>query len=252
MGRKVFVIDDEPWSVIDLIKSIRWPDFDFETPQYFSCSTEALDSIIQVGPDLVFTDIRMPSLDGLELIKQAQSKGCLSKFIILSSFSEFDYAKEAIRSGVFDYCLKPIDPQIMTDVLRRVCASFSPKSDNDKDTKNESIIKRDPVLNVNLNKILKYLEAHLQDKIQLNDIAEEFFLSKNYICYLFQRYLNTTFGQYLTGLRVEKSKDLLSDPDLSLEHIAKKTGFSDEFYFNKVFKKYMNMTPGAYRKSLFS
>lgn len=250
MEHSVYVIDDEPWSVVDLMKNVKWSELNFEIPRYFNSSGKALESILQTDPDVVFTDIRMPVLSGLDLIREARSNGCGCKFVILSSYSEFEYAKEAIRFGVFDYCLKPIDPQNISDVLNRINRLPADAAGSPSDCRASSAAKEDPIHNDNLKKIVNYLKANFYRKVQLTDIAEEFFLNKNYICYLFQKYLNTTFGQYLTTLRLDRSKALLEDFSLSMNNIAKQVGFSDEFYFNKVFKKYTNVTPGVYRRSL--
>ncbi|MEG1427961.1 MAG: response regulator, partial [Oscillospiraceae bacterium] len=108
---RIVLIDDEPWSAAVLESSICWNELGFYIDTVYSNPTEALNEICAESPDVVITDISMPILDGLELIRRAQQDGCTSRFVILSAHRNFDYAKAAMKLDVIDYCLKPINPQ---------------------------------------------------------------------------------------------------------------------------------------------
>lgn len=69
---------------------------------------EGLECIRRIRPDLVFTDIRMPVMDGLEMLEKMQEEGIKSKAVILSAYTEFNYAQQAMRLGVMDYLIKPV------------------------------------------------------------------------------------------------------------------------------------------------
>lgn len=71
-------------------------------------------------PDLVITDIRMPKMSGLEMMRTLKQEGCKAEFLILSGYSEFQYAQEALRLGAADYLLKPATPEILTESIARV------------------------------------------------------------------------------------------------------------------------------------
>lgn len=106
---KLFIADDE----IDVREGIRylidWGALDFTICGEGKNGQEALDNILKYQPDLVLLDIRMPKLTGLEVIRLAREAGFVGKFIILSGYSDFSYAQEAIRYGVNCYLTKPID-----------------------------------------------------------------------------------------------------------------------------------------------
>ena len=235
----IVLLDDEPWVEIDLAQSIPWTQLGFELPQSFSRSTEAYEFIIENNPDVVITDIVMPVMDGLQLIEKCRQNNCTSKFVILTAYKDFSYAKEAIKLGVVDYCLKPIDPQELIQTMKELTLALESKHYQDEwEYQNIDL----------MDEILEYVRQHLQEKISLQDIGEHFFINKNYVCYLFRKKLNTTFSQFITEERLSRAKKLLKNSNLSIAEISDRVGFKDEFYFNKVFKKHENISPGLFRK----
>lgn len=106
---KLFIADDE----IDVREGIRylidWGALDFSICGEGKNGKEALENILKYQPDLVLLDIRMPKLTGLDVIRLSRDAGFSGKFIILSGYSDFSYAQEAIRYGVNCYLTKPID-----------------------------------------------------------------------------------------------------------------------------------------------
>jgi two-component system response regulator YesN len=106
---KLFISDDE----IDVREGIRyllnWSELGFYICGEGKNGQDTLDQITKLQPDVVLLDIRMPKLSGLEVVKKAREQGFLGKFILLSGYSDFSYAQEAIRFGVTCYLTKPID-----------------------------------------------------------------------------------------------------------------------------------------------
>lgn len=94
----------------------------------------------------------------------------------------------------------------------------------------------------------KYLENNYKDDIKLQNVAENIRLSPNYLGYLFKKELSVNITEYLTQLRIEKAKELLRDTNMKSYQIAEATGFSDNAYFSKVFKKAAGMNPNEFRK----
>ncbi len=106
---KLFIADDE----IDVREGLRyildWSDLGFYICGEGKNGADTLEQILISRPDVVLMDIRMPKLSGLDVIKQAKEQGFQGKFIILSGYSDFSYAQEAIKYGVTYYLTKPID-----------------------------------------------------------------------------------------------------------------------------------------------
>jgi two-component system, response regulator YesN len=99
-------------------------------------------------------------------------------------------------------------------------------------------------------KIEEYLQKHFQEDITLQDIAERFFLSREYISRKFKQENDVTFSDYLTALRMEKAKKLLENQYLKIYEVAYGVGYQNEKYFSKVFKKHEGLTPNEYRQSI--
>lgn len=106
---KIFIADDEELVRCGLKVLLNWEELGFSVCAEASDGQQAFESILSLKPDLVLLDINMPKLDGLEVIKLAAEHHFDGKFIILSGFSDFKYAKEAMQYGVNYYITKPID-----------------------------------------------------------------------------------------------------------------------------------------------
>lgn len=116
---KVFIVDDERVIAEGLEKLIDWNGLECET-RSFTCSAEAYGAAIGEIPDIIITDIKMPFMNGLELIKKLKSEGVDSDVIILSGYSEFEYARKGIELGVNTYLLKPVEQKDLESVVREV------------------------------------------------------------------------------------------------------------------------------------
>ncbi|WP_052310824.1 response regulator [Paenibacillus terrae] len=125
---KVLLVDDEVFVRKGLLELIHWELLKFSIVGEANNGVEALDMIKQLEPDLVITDIRMPILDGLDLIRSVKEHTGLDLiFIIISGFDNFKYAQQALRYGVHDYILKPIDEEEMTVTLRKLSYTIGRK-----------------------------------------------------------------------------------------------------------------------------
>ncbi|WP_127534187.1 response regulator transcription factor [Paenibacillus kobensis] len=119
------LVDDEQFVRLGLRALIDWEAIGFHIIGESDNGEDALALISQLKPDLVVTDIRMPVLDGLELIRRTRSgldaaSGSATSFIIISGFDDFKYAQQAVRHGVNDFLLKPIDEEELRTALVRL------------------------------------------------------------------------------------------------------------------------------------
>ncbi|WP_409253202.1 response regulator transcription factor [Bacillus sp. SCS-153A] len=100
-----------------------------------------------------------------------------------------------------------------------------------------------------MQRIEEYLQKHYQEDINLQEIADRFYLSREYISRKFKQDYNATITDYLTSIRMEKAKNLLENPYLKIYEVAYGVGYQNEKYFSKVFKKHEGVTPNEYRQS---
>lgn len=126
--------------------------------------------------------------------------------------------------------------QWLKEVFAKMGVSLSEK----KETKNRSVMES----------ILAYMNEHYNEDIRLNTLADTVFFSPAYLSRLFRQETGKNFVEYLTDIRVEKSCEMLQDPELKIAEIAQKANFGTVNNFLRVFKKYKSMTPGQYRSML--
>lgn len=121
---KVLIIDDEP-PVRESIKLlIPWDKY-FVLQVREACNgEEALEMIERDKPQIVFTDIRMPVMDGIEVLKRLRERGERLKVIIISGYNDFEYVRSALKYGSFDYILKPIDEEELLSVFEKALESW--------------------------------------------------------------------------------------------------------------------------------
>lgn len=117
---RVLVADDEPKVAQLICNLVDWPALDMEVCGVAQNGIEALEMIQSHGPDIVITDIRMPGCDGLELIRRAKEHSPALSFVIISGYRHFEYAQNAIRYGVSDYLLKPVNKEELTETLEKM------------------------------------------------------------------------------------------------------------------------------------
>lgn len=116
----VILVDDEKWIVQSIKAKGEWTKHGLNIVGESYNGDEAFCQIISKKPDVVITDIRMPGMSGLELIKKVRLAGLNAEFIVISGYSDFDYVKEALQLGAFDYMLKSVDEEELDRVLERM------------------------------------------------------------------------------------------------------------------------------------
>lgn len=88
---------------------------------------EGMDAILRMEPDCVITDIRMSQMSGLEMLTKLHEQGAMPKSIIISGYSEFEYAREGIRLGIEEYLLKPISIDALKKALEKIESELTDK-----------------------------------------------------------------------------------------------------------------------------
>lgn len=124
----ILIIDDEPIIRLGLRKSIKWEEYGFYVKDDVECADEALELLKNNKYEVIFTDIRMPEIDGLKLIETVKNDKVDSYFVIISGYNEFEYAKKAIELKIFGYLLKPIQ----RNELIQVVTNLKKQLDEDK------------------------------------------------------------------------------------------------------------------------
>lgn len=120
MNYRVVLADDEPEVLRSIQRTLDWEKYGFSVVGAFLNGLDVLEFLENHDVDIVFTDIRMPFMDGIELMHKIKEKYPYIKLVIISGYDDFQYAKEALIHGVLDYILKPINAREMSEVLQKV------------------------------------------------------------------------------------------------------------------------------------
>jgi len=129
---KVLIVDDEEFIIKSLIKGTNWSSYDFEVVSSAKDGVEAFEKICEIKPHVVFTDIRMPGMSGLELIKNVQAIHKDILFVVISGYAEFAYAQKALDYGAIGYCLKPFDDEEINTILKKARNILGTADNGDK------------------------------------------------------------------------------------------------------------------------
>jgi len=131
MSLKVVIVEDNPTTVLSLVKTIDWDVMKCEVAGTAGDGESGGVMIRQLKPDIVLTDIRMPVKSGLDMIADVREDVPDCRFVIITGYDEFQYASQAIKLGVFDYLLKPIDNEEVMRTVRRAAAMTRRQMEND-------------------------------------------------------------------------------------------------------------------------
>ena len=164
------LVDDEP-SIIRMLKQvIDWEQYNFTVCAESNDGEDAIEKIKTFSPDLVITDIRMPVVNGLDLIKYCvENLNVKTKFIIVSGYDDFQYVRSAFKYGVKDYLLKPLDPEELIEIIINISTDLNQQTNASNNTISNNISGEDTNIMI---KIKDYINLNYKNQISLKSIAE--------------------------------------------------------------------------------
>ncbi len=195
-------------------------------------------------PDVVITDIRMRAMDGLTLIGKIRDIYPDMPIMIITGHGEFEYARQALRYGVCEYLLKPIDRKAFVIALEKILGKRPIQIAED-----EPIEPADGSNHWVIPKIKKYVADYPDRDLTLQTLADMVHLNPAYLSHLFKQETELNLSDYITLTRLERAKYLLKNTPLKIYDIAQMSGFQSPKYFMLVFKNHVGISPGAYREA---
>lgn len=258
---KVLIVEDEDIIRKGLIHTIDWLSMDCVVVGEACNGIEGLKLIELHKPNLVITDIKMPMMSGIEMLKEALKDNKFQN-IILTSYSEFDYAKQAISLKVFEYLLKPVDEEKLVKIIENVKKEIlqervygdiieKTKPENKIDFADLDIyISSDNKTNYYVNEALQQIKLNYNKKISIESISNNLGISSSYLSRKFRDVTTQTFLDILNKYRVQKAVELLNTGKYRVCEISDMTGFSEYKHFCNVFKKYTKTSPTEFAKAI--
>lgn len=242
---RVVIIDDEPIIVEGISRVVPWEKYSCCVCGCAYNGKEGFEVIRRERPDILFSDICMPGMDGLKMIAALKSEFPDMQISILTGYRDFDYCQEAIRLGVSRFLLKPSKIPELEEALSVMVSALKekrifPTEDNQGETAAVSFIVRNA---------LEYMEEHYSEKLTLSRVAEETFVSQWHLSKLLNRQEGKNFSEILNQIRITHAKELMKEKAYRIADISEMVGFTDVAHFSRVFKKLEGISANEFRNT---
>jgi len=243
------VAEDEERMRDYLARKIAELDPSFECAGTAVDGEEAIELVECRMPDLLVTDIKMPVLGGLELVDRIRRTNPDIRIVIVSGYSEFEYARKAIELGVDEYVLKPVDLGSLRETLRRVRIRLEAEAGLvEAEFGLDGVRSGEAEL---VKAVGLYLHENYRQPYSLERLASAFGCKPAYLLRLYRRISGSTPTQDLIHLRIEKAKRLLlGHSQLEIKQVAIAVGYEDALYFSRLFKRETGQNPSAFKDSM--
>jgi len=242
------VAEDEALLRQNLIKKILAADPALRCFGAASDGEDALALVNKTIPQILVTDIRMPVMNGLELIEKSLQFNPSLGVVIVSGFDDFPYAQRAIRLGVSDFLLKPVQTEELVVALRRLIHQIdaeASKAEQEFGLGDHRLLES---LAEYADAMEAWLRAHLSEEVHLGEVCARLKLKPSYAVKIYKKCKGVTPMRHLTVLRVRHASHLLvNSPTLQIKQVAHLVGFDDPLYFSRVFNQETGHTPSEWR-----
>lgn len=239
--KKILIVDDEKYIRIGISAVLTNYFHDKYQIELAKNGKEALELIEKIKFDMIITDINMPFINGIDLIKELRKTDESIGIVVISGYDEFEYARQCMKYGVKNYLLKPINNDELIEIVKENIGQ------------EESIV-LDPigledkkVEDIYIERAKDYIEKNYYKDINMAVVSNYVSLNYSYFSSLFNKLSGMNFSDYLNFVRVEKSKVLLKNIDYKIHEISDMVGYKNSKHFTKNFKKFEKITPMEFR-----
>lgn len=228
---KVIVIDDEMLVRRGIVMETDWQALNCVVVAEAGNGIEGLEAVRKYHPDLLICDIRMPKMDGIEMLKELRAEGNDVSVIFLTAYSEFSYAQSALKLLASDYLLKPFGDGELEQAMNNALEKRKRTQEKLENRKEE------PLPELVLNKgdkskyvmaAVDYISAHYGDpELCVAEIAEHLGISEGHLSHTFKRETDYTVAAYITRVRMRTAMKLLNDCRNKVYEVAEQVGYRD-------------------------
>lgn len=254
---RMLIADDEAVIRQGLV-SLDWKSIGIDEVFSVGNGEEARELLKTVPVDIVIFDIRMPGMSGLELSEMICENSMDTAVVLLTGFSEFEYAVKAIRSGVYEYLLKPVNPRELLDTITDVKGRLEQKRYQSRVVREHENQegKTDTVSQVRnyfrkvspgtLN-ILTDVAETFCEPLSLNELSEKYHFTSSYMSKKIRQETGHSFVDILNAVRLMNAASFLIAGE-KVSTACEKSGFNDQRYFSQLFRKVFGASPSEYKK----
>ncbi|MGG3452543.1 response regulator transcription factor [Paenibacillus rhizolycopersici] len=249
---KLLIVDDEPQILEGMKRTLDWGEYGFHQIETSETKEDAIAKSVDLLPDIAIFDVCIGPDLGYEIIHQLNELRLPTQYIIMSGYSEFEYAQAAIRCGVKDYLLKPVERSKLQKVIEKIIVEDLQGTLNGISRKDNTT---DPILGIPYeelskltNRILLMVKAEFAQNITLKSVAERFRMNSTYLGQLFLKETRMKFSEYLMAYRMLLAKERILATNEKIANIAQSVGYANLNYFYTHFQGYYGMSPSDLRK----
>lgn len=249
----VLLVDDEQKVRNTYSNMHAWIKYGFVIEGEASNGIQALEWLKTHTADVVFTDIRMPLMDGITLAREAGGMFPGLPFVFVSASDSFEYVQMGLRMGVLDYLVKPLGNEELEEALQRLRPQLGKCSGGDdftvfQKTTDMPVDWENPCLRA----VCRYLTENLEHGVTLEEVADALHMNPDYLGRVIKDRTGMHFRTLYNRFKIEYAKPLLTGGKYKVHEISKMLGYSSADYFTQQFKACTNMTPSGYRESQMS
>ena len=266
---KLLVVDDEEYALEGIMRTIDWTSLGITDVYGADCVQSAQVIMKHHAPEIIICDIEMAQESGIDFLRWLHDGGFKCRLLFLTAHARFDYAKEALSLGAFDYFLKPVEHGVLKEGVERALIDLQKElSLYDKLSEYEAFLKEwealgnsktnirkideRPLENINepdlIRTVKNYIDENIGAELTRDSIAEAVGVNASYLSRAFHKTTGEKLSAYIFNARIKMSMDLLKRTDYKISYIAGRVGYGNDSYFIKVFRNMADMTPYEYRK----
>ena len=245
---KVLVVEDEELIRRGIVLAVDWAALDCVVVAEAANGEEGLAAARRYQPSLIITDLKMPQMDGIEMLRRLREEGCDAFVIILTAYDSFAYAQSALRLGAVDFLLKPFHDgdleQAVSALQKRIRAGLGtpeaglvPVPGLKKGDKSKYVLQA-----------MDYISKNYADpNLTVGQIAQSLGLSEGHLSHTFKKETDYTILSYLTRCRIRMAMQLLRDVRVKVYEVAEQVGYRDITHFSATFKRVVGVSPSEYQ-----
>jgi YesN/AraC family two-component response regulator len=243
------IVDDESYIREQLGSVFKWEDMGFRLESCFAGTKDTLAWLREHRADVLLADIQLGSESGLDLAVEARKLWPDITVVILSAHSDFGYAQTAVRISAYDYLLKPVTHESITNCFNGLKSMLDARSAHEKkNPKTAGLIDENEDYRISL--VKRHIEKHVGEDLTLDSVAELISMNPAYFSRFFKKHTGVHFAEYLANRRMERAIELLRNPHYRIYEICNKVGYFSKPNFYKRFRQYTGRTPIEYRNEV--
>jgi YesN/AraC family two-component response regulator len=237
----ILFVDDEPLVIQDIFQHLDVKKLCVDRMLKAGSASEAKSVLGQEPVDIIVCDIEMPRISGIDLLTWVREHYPATESIIITSYSIFRYAQDAVRLGCIDYLLKPIVIDELESAIHRAIKEHNITASESSGC----------VLSTTVRRAKMFIEDSLTyESLSRTEVASHVFMNPDYLDRRFKAELGVSITQFITQLKIQVARHLLTHTDTSISEIAVTVGYPNLSNFSFMYKQATGESPRAYRQRL--